>query len=272
MKWRTAQGWVLIALLMGCATTDGDKSRDLARIYTEMGATYFKRGEYAQARERLEKALGAQPDYVPAHQVLAEVFNRLGRPKDAELHYQKALEMDGRNPTLWNNYAVFLCSNNREAESEHYFLKAVSDPDYSTPGLAYENLGMCMLRLSDVVKAENYFKEALKHSPKLPNVLVRMTRLKYDKSEFINARAFFQRYMEIGPPTAAMLLLGVQIEQRLGDMATVLKLAETLTTQFPDSPEARRVSALPAVEVPAPAAPSGSNSPSPSASPPLEGN
>lgn len=271
MKWRNAQGWVLIALISACATTDGDKSRDLARIYTEMGVTYYKRGEYAQARERLEKAVELQSEYVPAHQVLAEVFNRMNRPKDAEPHYQKALEMDGRNPTLWNNYAVYLCSNNREAESEKYFLKAVSDPDYATPGLAYENLGMCMLRLSEVVKAENYFKEALKHAPKLPNVLVRMTRLKFDKNEFINARAFFQRYMEVGPPTAAMLLLGVQIEQRLGDMATVLKLADTLTTQFPDSPEARHVTALSLAPLGA-SPPSGSHTPLPTAPSTLEGN
>lgn len=240
---RTAQGWVLIALLSGCAS-DGNKTQDLAQIYTQMGATYFKRGDYALARERLEKALENKPDYAPAHQVMAEVFSRQNRLTDAERHYQTALELDGNNPTLLNNYAVFLCGNNRLAESERYFLRAVADPDYATPALAYENLGMCMLRVPDVAKAEEYFKAALKHDPKLANPLVRLTRLKFDKNEFFNARAFFQRYMEVGPPTPGMLLLGIQIERRLGDKTAEKKLREMLTMQFPDSPEARQVAAL----------------------------
>lgn len=243
MIWRAAQGWLLIALLTGCAS-DGNKTRDLAQIYTQMGATYFKRGDYALARERLERALENKPDYAPAHQVMAEVFSRQNRLADAERHYHTALELDGDNPTLLNNYAVFLCGNNRLADSEQYFLRAVSDPDYSTPALAYENLGMCMLRVPDVAKAEEYFKAALKHDPKLANPLVRLTRLKFDKSEFINARAFFQRYMEVGPPTPGMLFLGIQIERRLGDKSAEKRLSETLTTQFPDSPEAHQVAAL----------------------------
>jgi tetratricopeptide (TPR) repeat protein len=56
---------------------------------------YAKKGEYAKARDELERAVQAAPDYAVAHENLGDVYARL-----AEVEYEKTLALDKRNPAV----------------------------------------------------------------------------------------------------------------------------------------------------------------------------
>jgi Flp pilus assembly protein TadD len=67
---------------------------ELPEPRNNLAVLYAKKGEYALARDELERAVQAAPDYAVAHENLGDVYARL-----AEVEYEKTLAIDKRNPT-----------------------------------------------------------------------------------------------------------------------------------------------------------------------------
>ena len=103
---------------------------------------------------------------------------------------------------------------------------------------------MCALRIPDLVKAEKYFRQALQINPKLPNSLYQLAQLNFDEHQYLEARAFLQRFFSIAEDTPQSLWLGVRIEQAQGDKEAADRYAKTLLKKFPDSDEARSASSI----------------------------
>ena len=222
--------------LHGNAKTD---EAELARIYADIGLGYFKRGRLDTAREKLLKSLELDPKQARAHIVLAQLYTSTEDFQKAEEHYLTALKLQGNDPHLQNNFGVFLCSRNRYQEAEQYFLKAARHPQYRTPQLAYENAGRCAMRVPDLTKAKQYFLTALRIDPKLPKSLYRMAIISFDTGEFLSARAYIQRYFEVGAESPEILWMAIRIEQRLGDRETARQYEERLVKRFGDTEEGR---------------------------------
>ena len=163
---------VLALGIAGCVTTGpntpesrlretkADKNKDAARIMTQLGQTYMQNGDLKGALEQLGKALKYEPDYEPAHTVMAVVYERINDNANAELHYRAALKQNPASGAANNNLGAFLCKTGRSTEAMTYFQKAVADPFYETPGLAWTNAGTCLARTGDVNGAEEDFRRA----------------------------------------------------------------------------------------------------------------
>ena len=239
--------WIVfvVCLVVGCASRpdvpETADAEELAGIYTEMGLAYLKRGQYERARGRLEKALALVPDSAAALHYVAEVYSRLGEPENAEANFRKALQLTPADPNLQNNFAVFLCAHNKLEEADQFFNKAMINPEYVSPYVAAENAGRCALKSGDKITAERYFRKALKEQPKTASALYHMAVIQFDKKEFFKARAYIERYQEVGPQTAEMLWLGIQIEKELGDSQMVANYSELLKQGFRNSPEAEKL-------------------------------
>ncbi len=59
-----------------------------------LAVLYAQKGEYALARDELERAIQTAPDYAVAHENLGDVYARL-----AEVEYEKTMALDRRNRT-----------------------------------------------------------------------------------------------------------------------------------------------------------------------------
>lgn len=239
---RMAVAMLIAFVLAGCAAPGSKDSHgdDLAAIYADMALGHMQRQppDYLRAKEKLEKALEADPKLVRAHHYAAELYARTDDPAKAEHHFREAIELAPRDPNLKNNFGAFLCARDRFTEAEEQFLAAINDPAYTTPHLAYENLARCALRVPNATKAERYFTEALNRQPNLPVSLFNMAQLQYHKREYFKARAFLERYLGVGAATPQVLQLAVQIEKALGDSAMVAHYAQELRSSFPESREA----------------------------------
>jgi type IV pilus assembly protein PilF len=108
---------------------------------------------------------------------------------------------------------------------------------YKTPEFAYTNAGVCALKIPDVAKAEEYFRQALKINPRFGDALFEMAQLNFNRTNYLPARAYLQRHMEVSQRTSASLWLGIRIERALGDTATADIYAKLLKTDFPNSKE-----------------------------------
>jgi tetratricopeptide (TPR) repeat protein len=67
---------------------------ELPEPRNNLAVLYAQKGEYALARDELERAVQTAPDYAVAHENLGDVYARL-----AELEYEKAVTLDKRNRT-----------------------------------------------------------------------------------------------------------------------------------------------------------------------------
>ncbi|MCC6197649.1 MAG: tetratricopeptide repeat protein [Burkholderiales bacterium] len=67
---------------------------ELPEPHNNLAVLYAQKGEYALARDELEAAIAAAPDYAIAYENLGDIYTRL-----AAVNYEKALARDTRNKT-----------------------------------------------------------------------------------------------------------------------------------------------------------------------------
>lgn len=65
---------------------------ELPEPHNNLAVLYARKGEYAQARDELERAIAAAPDYAVARENLGDVYVRL-----AQIEYQRAAGLDKAN-------------------------------------------------------------------------------------------------------------------------------------------------------------------------------
>lgn len=219
-------------------TSKADQAVDAARIHTELGQRYMANGDLQTAMEKLNLALKFDPDYAPAHTVIAVLYERINQPANAELHYRKAVTLEPTKGAPNNNLGQFLCSTGKYAEAAGYFQKAVADPFYATPDVALTNAGVCLLEAKDAVAAQANFRAALARNPRNAEALFQLANSLYLSNNAFGARAFLQRLEALGGLNASALKLGHDIESRLGNQDGASNYAKRLHAQFPDSEQA----------------------------------
>jgi type IV pilus assembly protein PilF len=238
--------WTLGSLLLiGCQAGPIPESAEpqnvsrLAELYTQLGIGYLREGKYDIASRRLNRALELEPKYATAHHAMALLQEQLSRPKESELHYRRAIELDPTDSEALNNYGRFLCAQERLDEAETHFLQAVANPLYETPQAAFSNAGVCLFQAGDLDRAETYLRRALQADPKLPTALLTMAELSLTKQRPLPARAYLQRYLEGAPHSPRSLWLGIQVERELGDRSAASSYALLLKANYPDAQETR---------------------------------
>ena len=237
---------ILALMVTLSACSSGKKSSEQqqiqetpAKINAELGRGYMQQGDYKLAMEKLQTALKYNPKHDKAHHYLAQLNRLLGDTEGAIKHYQLAIELAPQNSQLRNNYGAYLCEQKQYKEAEVHFLLAINDPLFAGKLQAYENIGLCAYEAGEPQKAEKYLRKALQIQPKLAYSLIQMAMIYFDSGEYLNARAFLQRYEDVGPVTAASLWLGVQIEYQLDDRDTMQRYATELSRNFPDTEQWR---------------------------------
>lgn len=229
---------VCSAALAGCAAGGRQVSdQDAAQANLNLGIGYLRQGRPELAVERLERALDQNPRLAAAHSTLALAYDQLGDPDSAEEHYRRAARLQPSDPNVANGYAVFLCRQNRWHEAEPFFRRAASNPTYPTPAAALTNAGLCASSAGEAERAEEYFREALARDPRFPDALAALMDLSYRQQNYLQARAFMQRYLDTRPATPAILLMCFNIERELDNGAAAERCAQQLREQFPESAE-----------------------------------
>lgn len=230
-------------LLAGCSTSPvRDSDRATANVvgnYVELGIEYMKQGQYDVALNRLQRALdidGTSPD---AHNAMALLRQQLEQPALAEEHFRKAIGYAPDFAAAHNNYGQFLCRRGRFEEAEREFILAAENPLNKNRDTAYTNAGLCMGLKQDSAAAEGYFRQALRLNPQQPVALLAMARLSFEDGRYLPARAYLQRYAEVGAPTPESLWLGYRVETALGARDAASSYALALRGRFPDAEETR---------------------------------
>lgn len=230
---------VAVCLALSACATPAERAsrRNLAQINTQLGVNYAREGQYDLAIEKLQAAVKAQSDYAPAHSALAVIYQSRRESEKAETEYRRALALDATDPTVKNNFGVFLCEHGKASEARAYFMDVVSDARYPMPEEAWTNAGICV-KSKDVALAEHDFREALRIKPDYRNALAQMALLSFDRHDYLRTRAFLQRYDLKRSATPELLGAAARTEYALGNNEGATEFARRVVREFPASKEA----------------------------------
>lgn len=228
------------AALAGCAGTGSrtSSSSEVAQANLDLGVAYLRQNRPDLAVDFLERALRADPRSAGAHNALALAHDALENLDEAEDHYRRAVRLAPSDPIIANSYAVFLCRRlNRWDDAEPHFQRAISSPRYATPVAALSNAAYCARNAGELDRAEEYFRDALARNARYPDALRGMMELSYERENYLQARAFVQRYLAAHAATADVLLLCYRVERELDNGDAAAECARQLSNEFPQSPE-----------------------------------
>lgn len=232
-------------LLTACVTTTPypNSPADLdeaARINTQLGIDYMRKGDTERARSKLQRALEQNPDLALAHSSIAFLYQKAGEPLAADRHYLRAIALEPDSPDTHNNYGVFLCGQSRYDAGIKAFDRALRIPGYRTPEVALTNAGVCARKAGNDVRAEQYFRAALRENSAFSSALAQIALLSYEQGEYLRTRAFLQRYAQAAQHNPQTLWLGVRTERALGDTQAARAYGEQLKQKFPGAEETDR--------------------------------
>lgn len=229
----------LLLTLQGCALLAGDKTTDKQRqgavANIQLGIDAMQRDALAAAKQKLEKALELDPEQARAHWVYAVLQERVGEPVKAERHFLRAIKLDPQDTTALLNYGNFLCRQEQIDKALKVYERAASDPYDPAPEQAYYNAGLCLVNTGQLERAEGFLRRALQRNPQLAQALYLMAVVSYGQGNFMQTRAYLQRYSERYDPIPETLKLCVLAERKLGNTAAAESCREQLLTDFPDS-------------------------------------
>ncbi len=229
----------LLPFLAACVTTGGRVPDNVkaSKVNVELGLGYYRQNNMELASQKLNKALRQDPDSAIAHFAFAILQDRLKQTDKAESHYERATQLDSDDSGIANGYGAFLCNNKREAESEKYFLRALDNPLYKTPEIAYTNAATCLLRIDQRESAKEYLHKALAVRSNFPPALIKMAKFVFEDEDYPGAKLYLDRYHLVTEPTAGSLWLAIRTELQLDSNRDVNELSGKLKMSFPNSEE-----------------------------------
>jgi type IV pilus assembly protein PilF len=92
--------------------------------------------------------------------------------------------------------------------------------------------------VGNLVDAERYFNRALAIHPNLPEAMLQLGNIAFDRGDATEALAMVQRYLAVNPPTPEILWLGFRAQRKLGDKVAAAGFARRVQSEFPNSEQA----------------------------------
>ena len=205
----------------------------------QLAIEYMKLGKLASSRDFMERALSEDPGNPDVQMTAGLVYERLNDMPKAERAYSTAYRLGKKDPNIENSYAGFLCRTGKAVAGEKLFAAVAVNPLYQTPEVALVNAGVCVRGTGDMVDAERYFNRALAIRPNLPEAMLELGNIAFDRGDAAQARDIVRRYLAVNPPTSEALWLGFRAERKLGDATAAAGFARRVQTEFPNSAQAQ---------------------------------
>jgi len=257
----------VVLVLLGCVLLAGCKQLERLSIvrpsaeqrgYTQVAPTYdvsgkkghastdpillltaatglLQQGRYDEAEHQARQALKLQPGSGDANTLLGAIADARGKAAEAGTYYRAAALAAPTNGVYANNYGGWLCSNGQPAASLEWFDRALADPAYPTPLGALVNAGTCASKAGQPERAETNWRQVLVQDAVNVPALAGMAALEAGRGNYLEARAFAERWLAVAPSDAAGLQLAAEIEQKLGDNAAASRYLSRLQAISPGS-------------------------------------
>jgi type IV pilus assembly protein PilF len=194
--WAAAGVCLGLLAAAGCVSEERMKKAD---GYYQEGVAVLNNDQQS-AYVSFQKALKENPRHRDAHYYVAFIYAFQQKFDQAEAEVREAIRTDPDYPDAYNFLGQVLIKQNRRQEAITAFRKAVSYPLYSTPDVAYYQLGLALELEGDMQNARQAFEDALKVTPSnVPQALVylELGRVHYKLGEDGKAREALARAVSL---------------------------------------------------------------------------
>ena len=160
---------LVTALLPACATTTAeDEIRKLeARSSYEAGVKSIADGRVSLGLASMRQAAEVEPLNPLYHNAVGAVLLNVGRFPDAQVEFQKAVELDPTYADAFHNLGSAYAEQGKWDEAIGAYKKALAQTIYASPENTYNNLGYAYWALDRRKDAEDAFRAALQLEPRL---------------------------------------------------------------------------------------------------------
>ena len=159
---------VLSGLAFGCAGSKKDiEIKKQVDIDYQMAVNFFDAGETAQAIRSLALVLASDPNHAEANHLMG--FIRMGRKQypEAVIHFKRALETNPNMLTCKNNLGVAYLFLEQWEDAAVIFKALTQSPLYTSPWLAFVNLGWAYYKMGMLPEAREQTEMAIFLNPDL---------------------------------------------------------------------------------------------------------
>jgi type IV pilus assembly protein PilF len=237
-----------VLALAGCVSDNGGRpptsEKDAAQANMQLGVAYMQQGNLALAKEKLERAGKQDPRNPELQTSLAFLYERLGRPRDAEARYREAMRLSPGSASVNNNYGVFLCRGGKPDDAIKRFETAARDPLYATPWAALTNAAVCLRSVKRGDDAVRYLQQSIQLRPNYDEAVMELADLQLESGQALASRQTVDRFLSMGRATPPVLLIGVRAALAQGDRTAVEAYSRRLRRDFPDSAQTRMLPQL----------------------------
>ena len=197
--------------------SDGSKVRELDAALEEylssqltvakqeftIGQSLKKQGKYEEAAAHFQKAIKADPNYLPARNNLGSTFQEQGRLEEAITCYQNALKINPNfYPSISNLASIYLIKEELNKAEKGFNRVLKIKPDYVH---ALYHLGLVYKQQAKLEDAIKLFKTAIKHQDNFADGYFQLGQIWECLSEFTLAKTAYQQCQKLNP-TAKYLL------------------------------------------------------------------
>jgi type IV pilus assembly protein PilF len=217
--------------------SDEPDARKRARLRLELASGYFEQGQTTVALDEIKQSLAADPTYGPAYVLRGLVYMRLNDNRLAEDSFQRALQINSRDPDALHNYGWFSCQLGRHTQAIELFVRALASPVYGGQAKTYMAKGVCQTRMRQYPEAEGSFARSYELDAGNPITGYNLASLLFRRGDDSRAQFYIRRLNNSELANAETLWLGIKVERRLGNTEALQQLAQQLSRRYPQSRE-----------------------------------
>jgi len=161
IKATTAVLILLAVFLAGCSSSQVSPEADGA-YHNKMGMAFLNEGKIQLAYVEFQKAIQKDPDNKEINYNLGLTCIQLEDYENAKKYFLKSISLAPDFPDAHNNLGVTYMQLGQWDLALASFRKALSNPLYKTPELAFYSMGMSLYRLGMYEKAVDAFKDSIR--------------------------------------------------------------------------------------------------------------
>jgi Flp pilus assembly protein TadD len=193
-----------LAWLPACASTTPEAEiRTLeARAAYEAGVKSIADGKVSLGLASLRQAVEIEPRNPLYRNATGAVLLNIGRYADAQVEFEKAVELDPTYADAYHNLGSALAEQARWDEAIVAYRKALAQTIYARPETTYNNLGYAYWALDRRREAEEAFRAALQLEPKLVPSHFWLGVLLEKEGRKAEARTHFRAARDLEPASA----------------------------------------------------------------------
>lgn len=176
------------------------KFPDNPMLLCNIGNTLHHQGKAQAAMEVLEEAIRQDPQYAYAHNNMGNVYTSLGKSDEAINAYRQALSLQTDAPDIQNNLGTALCKQDHYEEGVAILQETIRK--YPRFIDAHLNLAEAAIKLGETDDAINILHEAARLNPDNDEVLGKLAKGYFTKTDYLAARSAASAALKINPKVA----------------------------------------------------------------------